>query len=198
MSYDLTRMRNEIVIQSDHQNSNVEVGDVLPVMVVNNSYDGTKAATIAFGIAIQHNRERLIFSFNLGEMRQVHIVNSNTEMSSVVSSYMEVFNGNIFDLINDSFQSQLTDHHMLSTLDMIESISKKRRVKISKLLQEMNPTTEGEEPQLPSAWQMFLAIVRYSSFEPNLNAKRLLENAAESVLIIPVRMYEVLDKLQSS
>jgi len=62
----------------------------------------------------------------------------------------------------------------------------------------MNQTPEGEEVQLPSAWHMFLAIVRYSSFEPNINIKRMLENAAESVLVIPTRMYGVLERLQSS
>ena len=63
----------------------------------------------------------------------------------------------------------------------------------------INPQPEDDgPPRLPSAWQVFLAIARYSSLEPNLNAKRLLENAAESVLVIPPRMYEVLDQLQSS
>lgn len=196
LASDLTRMRNEIIIQSSKHVANA--GDILPVMIVNNSYNGTRAATVAFGISMQYNRERLVFSFDLGEMRQVHIVNSNTEMSSVVSSYMEVFSGNILNMVTESFQSQLTDDQMLATLDLIEGIGKKKRVEISKLLQQVNPVPEGEEPPLPSAWQMFLAIVRYSSFEPNLNMKKMLENIAESVLVIPARMYGVLERLQSS
>ena len=192
---DLTRMRNEIIIQSSQNVAGA--GDVLPVMIVNNSYNGTKAATISFGIATQHNRDRLIFSFGLGEMRQVHIVNSNAQMSSVVSSYMNVFSEHIFDLITESFRSRLTAEQMLSILDVIEDLGKGRRDQISKYLEEINPTTEGETI-FPSAWQMFLAIVRYSSFEPNLNMKRLLENAAESVLVIPTRMYEVLERLNTS
>jgi len=196
MSYDLTRMRNEIIIQSS-QNV-VSVGDILPVMIVNNSYNGTKAASVSFGIATYHDNNRIIFSFSLGEMRQIHLVNSNTQMSSVVSSYMEVFTEHITDMIAESFQNQLTEHQMLSTLDVIEGIGKQRRKDVVKFLQELIPQTEGENPPLPSSWLMFLAIVRYSAFEPNLNIKRMLENVAESVLVIPTRMYEVLEKLHTS
>jgi len=194
-SYDLTKMRNEIIIQSGQNIP--EAGDILPVMIVSNSYDGTKAASIAFGISTYINNDRVVFSFRLGEMRQVHIVNASTAMSSVISSYMEVFTENITDLVVQNFRSILNEDQMLGSLDLIEKIGKRRREEISKLLQDLNPVSEGETPQLPSAWQMFLAIVRYSSFEPNLNAKRLLENVAESVLVVPAKMYEVLDRLQS-
>lgn len=194
-SYNSAKMRNEIIIQSGQNIP--EAGDILPVMIVNNSYDGTRAASISFGISTYINNDRIVFSFRLGEMRQVHIVNANTQMSSVISSYMEVFTGNIMDLVVQNFQSKLTEDQMLGTLDLIERIGKKRREEISKLLQELNPASGDETPPLPSAWLMFLAIVRYSSFERNLNAKRLLENIAESVLVIPVKMYEVLEKLQS-
>jgi len=177
MSYDLTRMRNEIIIQSS-QNV-VSVGDILPVMIVNNSYNGTKAASVSFGIATYHDNNRIIFSFSLGD-------------------YMEVFTEHITDMIAESFQNQLTEHQMLSTLDVIEGIGKQRRKDVVKFLQELIPQTEGENPPLPSSWLMFLAIVRYSAFEPNLNIKRMLENVAESVLVIPTRMYEVLEKLHTS
>jgi len=196
MDFLLTQMRNEIVIQSSQNCANV--GDILPVMIVNNSYNGRRAATVAFGISVQHENDRLVFAFNLGEMKQIHIANSNTQMSSVITSYIQVFSNDITDMITSSFQSQLTQDQFLSTLDVIENIGKRRREEISKFLAEMNPSEEGEDIALPSAWQMFLAIVRYSSFEPNLNMKRLLENAAESVLVIPTRMQEVLNRLQSS
>lgn len=192
----LTRMRNELIIQSSQHVPNA--GDVLPVMIVQNSYDGTKAASLSFGIATHVHGTQVIFGFSLGEMRQVHIVDSRTEMASAVSSYMQVFSGSIIEMITNSFNSTLTEQEMLGTMDIIEGIGKNRRKEISAILTEMNPAAEGEDPSLPSAWQMFLAIVRYSSFEPNLNVKRLLENAAESVLVIPTRMYEVLERLQQS
>jgi hypothetical protein len=191
-----TRLRTEMIIQSSQHIPNV--GDVLPVMIVDNSYDGTKAATISFGIATYVNRNRVIFGFGLGELRQVHIESSSTSVSSSIASYMQVFTEDITDMITASFSTMLTEDEMLATLDVIEGLGKKRREGVSKLLQEMLPDiVEGQPVPLPSAWQVFLAIVRYSSFEPNLNVKRLMENAAESVLVIPARMYDVLDKIST-
>ncbi len=182
-------MRNEIIIQSSQ--SHPQAGDVLPVMVVNNSYNGSGAAAIAFGLAMDYNNDRTIFSFSLGELRQVHIQNSNTEIRSAITSYMNVFSNGIADMISQSFNNQVTEDEMLAILDVIEKYGTKRRDAISTLLEELQPAHAG----LPSSWQIFLAIVRYSSFETNLNMKRLLENAAESVLVIPPRMYDVLDKI---
>ena len=194
------RMRNEVVLQSSQ--SIPEAGDVLPVMIVNNSYNGTRAATLGFGMAFDNiGRQvgRTIFGFSLGEMRQVHVESSTTQLSTAVGSYMQVFNESILDMITSSFESRLNEDEMLSVLDIIEGIGKKRKEKIASILNELNPPAqEGATPPLPSAWQVFLAIARYSSLEPNLNSKRLLENAAESVLVIPPRMYEVLETLQSS
>jgi len=194
------RMRNEIVLQSSQ--SIAQAGDVLPVMIVNNSYNGTRAATLGFGIAIDNiGRQigRTIFGFSLGEMRQVHIESSTTQLSAAVGSYMQVFTQDITDMITSSFNSTLNEDEMLSVLDIIEGIGKKRKEKIAAILDELNPPVqEGAVPPLPSAWQVFLAIARYSSLEPNLNSKRLLENAAESVLVIPTRMYDVLERLQLS
>jgi len=194
------RMRNEVVLQSSQ--STPEAGDVLPVMIVNNSYNGTRAATLGFGMAFDNiGRQvgRTIFGFSLGEMRQVHVESSTTQLSTAVGSYMQVFNESILDMITMSFESTLNEDEMLSVLDIIEGIGKKRKEKIASILNELNPPAqEGATPPLPSAWQVFLAIARYSSLEPNLNSKRLLENAAESVLVIPPRMYDVLETLQSS
>jgi len=194
------RMRNEVILQSSQ--STREAGDVLPVMIVNNSYNGTRAATLGFGMAIDNvGRQvgRTIFGFSLGEMRQVHIDHSSTQLSTAVGSYMQVFTQDITEMITSSFNSTLNEDEMLSVLDIIEGIGKKKKEKISDILAELNPPQqEGTPPPLPSAWQVFLAIARYSSLEPNLNSKRLLENAAESVLVIPPRMYEVLETLQSS
>jgi len=189
MTYDHTRMRNEIIIQSSQNHA--QAGDVLPVMVVNNSYNGTRAATLAFGLAMEYNAHRTIFAFSLGEMRQVHIQSASTEMRSAVNSYMRVFTESISDMITQSFNSQLTEDDMMAVLDLIDQYGRKRRDAISTLLEELAPAASG----LPSAWQVFLAIVRYSAFEQNLNMKKLLENAAESVLVIPARMNDVLEQL---
>lgn len=191
LSQNYTIMRNEIIIQSSQQ---VPIaGDVLPVMIVNNSYNGTKSASVSFGICTYYNRERLIFSFNLGEMKQIHRINSNTQLISGATQFIDIFTTNIAEMITSSFESKLTETEMFATLDLIENIGKRKRDEVSKLLEEM----KEEGGQLPSAWQMFLAIVRYSSFEPNLNVKKMLESAAETVLVIPPRMFEVLKRLEN-
>ena len=192
-----TRMRNEIFINSSVQTP--EVGDIVPIMIVNNTYNGTGAAMTSFGIAIKEEGRYLSFAFDLGKLRQVHIESSGTSMTSAIEDYLQVFNESITEMITRSFNTQVTEDAMLSTLDMVEELGgKNRRQKISKILDEITPdVTDDLPPLLPSSWQVFLAIVRYSSLEPNLNIKRLLENAAERVLVIPTRMYEVLAKLQS-
>lgn len=191
-NWDYTRMRNEMIISNGQEVLNV--GDVLPVMIVSNSYNGTRAASVSFGISIVHRQDRLNFAFNLGEMRQIHISNSNTSMTSAITSYMSVFSESITDMINRSFSTVLTEQEMLGVLDIIEGFGKKRREDVSKILSDIQKESQNI---LPTAWQMFLSITRYSSFEKNLNVKKLMENAAESVLVIPAKMLEVLEKLQS-
>jgi hypothetical protein len=179
------RLRHEIIIQSSV--TTPVVGDVLPVMILSNSYNGTRAATLAFGLATFHEHVNyMTFAFKLGEMRMVHIEGSRTTMDSAVTDYVEAFNAHISEMITESLNKRLTVEEMLATLDLVEGIGKRRREVISESL-----------PESVTAWGMFLAIVKYSSFEPNLNVKRMLENIAESVLVIPARMYEVLEALQS-
>jgi len=187
-----TRMRSEIVIQSSHNIP--EIADVFPIMIVNNSYNGTRAASLAFGIGTQFDqREVVTFAFNLGEIRQVHIETSTTSLSSAVNTYMEVFNEDIVEMVSGSFQAQLSEDDMMALLEVVGSYGKKRREQISELLDQV-----AEEGRTPTAWQVFLAIVRYTSLEPNLNVKKMLENIAESVLVIPTRMHRVLNELSSN
>jgi len=192
IKYDKTFLRNEFIIQSSHQTIS-EVGDIFPVIITENSYNGSRAATLSFGLSTHSRSNSIVFKFDLGKIRQTHIVNSSSEMTSTVASYMNVFSDNIIEIVERSFEHKITEDQMFNMLDLVEKFGKNRRNEVSKLLTELNPTTTGE---MPSAWQMFLAIVTYSSFEPNLNIKRLLENAAESVLVIPTRMYNVLEQLQ--
>ncbi len=188
----LTLLRNEFIIQSSQQNT-PEIGDIFPVIITENSCDGSRAASLTFGIATQVNSRRVVFSFNLGRIKQTHIVNATSQMTTTVSSYIDIFSNNIVDLIADNFNNIITEDQMFSMLDMVEKFGKNRRNEVAKLLTEMNPSDSGD---LPSSWQMFLSIVRYSSFEPNINIKRMLESAAESVLVIPTRMYNVLNQLE--
>jgi len=190
LSYDRCTMRNEILIQNGQNIA--QVGDVLPAMIINNSYDGTRAASIAFAISMNYTGRNVVFAFKLGELRMVHVESSRTTMTSAVGTYMGAFTENIVDLITENFNNEVTEDEMLALLDVVENIGKKRRDQISELIDEMQ-----EEGKPATSWQIFLAIVRYSSLEPNLNVRKLLESAAESVLVIPARMYNVLSRLGS-
>jgi len=197
MSWDYTRLRSEIVIRSGVENT--RAGDVLPVMIVNNSYNGTRSQSIQFGFNINYNRRQILtYGFKLGEMKEIHVAGAQTYVSSSAQHYVQSFPQHIIEMIESSFNTHLTEDHLFATLDIIEKIGKKKRDEISKILSEMVPEPQdGQPPQLPSAWQVFLAIVRYSSFEPNLNVRSLLENAAERVLVIPTRMMELLNRLKA-
>jgi hypothetical protein len=179
-------MRNEIIIQSSV--ASPIAGDILPVMIISNSYNGTKRASLSFGLATAHDlTDYVTFAFQLGEINMIHIESSDTNMTTAVSDYVQTFRENISMMITHSFNKQLTEEEMLATLDLVEGIGKRRREIISENL-----------PSTVTAWGMFLAIVKYSSFEANLNAKKMLENIAESVLVIPGRMYDVIDRLNQS
>lgn len=193
---DLTAIREETILQSSQ--SSPQAGDIRPVMIASNSYNGTRAATVGFGIAVDGGEliGDTIFGFSMGEMRMVHIESSTTRLTSGINRYMEVFNEHILNMIDTSFNTQITEEQMFATLDIIEKYGKKRRNKISEILADLQPASrEGQTPPLPSVWNVFLAIARYCALEPNLNMKRMLENIAESVLVVPTRMFEVLDQL---
>lgn len=184
-SANLAQMRQELVISSSVKSA--LAGDIMPCVIAGNSYNGTKAATVSFGIATMHNVDYVTFAFNLGTLRMVHIESSQTTMTSAVTDYIDVFRASISDMISESVQKRLNEEEMLAVLDLVEGLGKRRREIISENL-----------PETVTAWGMFMAIVRYSSFEANLNIKSMLENIAESVLVIPTRMYDVLAKLQEA
>ena len=189
LSLKKTQFRNEMVIQNGVHAA--EHGDIFPVMVAKNTYNGEGAQSVQFGLETNHSGYRHMFAFRLGEMRQVHVAGASTVIASLVENYVQAFSASVVDMVTESFNSTLTENQVFSVLDIIDSIGKKRKDDISVTLNEM----KGEN-QLPSAWQVFLAITRYSSLEPNLNVKSLLENAAESVLVIPSRMLDVLEQLE--
>lgn len=195
ISWKRTQMRNELVIRNGVNSP--KYGDILPIMVIKNTYDGSGAQSIRFGLDMNYRGQNVIFAFTLGEMRQVHIAGASTTIRSAAGDYIQAFAENILDMIDQSFRSKLTEDELFATLDVVEKLGKKRRDEVSKLLQEMMPEVqEGQPPPLPSAWQVFLAIVRYSSLEPNLNIKSLLEDAAQSVLVIPTKMLSMLNELE--
>jgi len=195
MTNDLTKIRHEIIIQ----NANVvpDVGTVYPMMNITNTYNGTGASRITFGMHIAESNT-LMSSFcteRFGKIKQIHLAGASTELSAAFGEYVTIFNDNIVNLIAENFTNQITEDDMLKVLDIIETkAGKKRRELISNDLPVTDETTESVEvtPWSMTSWQLFLTLTRFTSVETNLNSKKILESIAERVLVVPQQMIESL------
>jgi len=188
-----TRMSNEILIQNS---SNVpSVGDVYPEIIVKNTYDGSGAREFQFGFSVlRQNDDRLFgfgFSSKLGKVRQVHNMHSRTSFSTPIGKYVEFFSQNILNIIEENFNTQITQDHLLTVFDMLETIGKKRKTEVSEYVAELSKESNG----VVNAWSLFLAITYFSTIEKNVNIKTLLNDIAEKVLVIPVAINSVLKTL---
>ena len=192
----LTKMRHEIIINNPSVVPGV--GTVSPMMNISNSYDGTGASIITFGMYIAES-DVLASSFcteKFGKIKQIHLTGSSTELEAAFGEYVTIFGANIVDMITENFNNQITESDMMKVLDIIETkAGKKRREMISNEL----PVTDldAEAPATPTpwnmtSWQLFLTLTRFTSVETNLNSKKIMENIAERVLIVPEQMINAL------
>ncbi len=194
LNTNLTQMYNEIVVQ--HPTNIPTQGDIYPQIIVKNSYNGTGAANISFGICMKDSQGKDIgfgFREKISTMNQIHISNAQTTLNTAVGEYINTFSENIVELIQSSFNHQLTIDELLTTMDLIEKVGKKRKDKISSFLEEL---TENNTEEVP-AFNLFLAITRFSSIERNLNTKVILESIAERCLTIPTQMMNIVESLKT-
>jgi len=187
-----TRMYNQIVIQNE---TNIpQAGDVYPMIAVKNSYNGSLSASISFGLHLRSDENLSDFSFSMGEMKQIHLQNIDTKLRSSVGNYINSFSENITTLIRDNFNNLLTEEEVLGVLDLVEAVGKKRKEVISDVLSNLVGSDQtGIQSWGTSAFNIFLAITKYSTREKNLNAKKMLENVAERVLIVPPQLLSLLE-----
>jgi len=175
-----TSMIHEIVVSS----GSAQEGDILPEIAVQNSYDGTWQAKVLFGLCVAGTK--LVFRTKLGSFSQVHSVASKSRLTGAIASYFVTFKENITELVSLNFKNKLTEDDVLRTLELVERIGKKKRQVVSEYLAEMSgPVT---------AWNMFLAITKFSSTEKNINTRILLENIAERVLVLPQKMLNLCEE----
>lgn len=194
-----TQISNELAIVNACTNIN-EAGIVVPLINIENSYNGTKAAIYSFGLGIVNASYELIgsisFKHKIMGMRQIHILSSNTSLESNIGSYIDVFNSNITDLVNENFNKIIPAEDAMKALGMVEKLGKKRYTNVVNNLANLtNSSVENmDENNIPTinAWNMFMAIATYSCKEENMNAKKMLENIAERTLNIPTRMLAAL------
>ena len=187
-----SRMYNQIIIQ--HEMNVPQAGDVYPMIVVKNSYNGSMSASISFGLHMSQDNNDVVFSFNMGEMKQIHLQNIDTRLRASVGTYINSFTENITSLFRDNFNNLLTEDDVLGVLDLVEEVGKKRKETISNILTELVGDREnGIAGWGISSFNLFLAITKYSTTEKNLNAKKLLENVAERVLVVPPQLLALLE-----
>ena len=193
MSSDFTKIRHEIIIK--HANVIPEVGTIYPMMNITNTYNGTGASRITFGMHIAESAQ-LMSSFcteKFGKIKQIHLAGASTELSAAFGEYVTIFGDNIVNLISENFTNNLTESDMLKVLDIIETKAGKNRREL--ISNELPITEEGAAQSADwsmTSWQLFLALTRFTSVETNLNAKKILESIAERVLIVPGQMIESL------
>jgi len=202
-NHKFTHIVSELMIINNN-NTRIDIGTVIPIITVENSYDGSKAETYSFGIGIVDNNYDLIGSFTFKKkilgMRQIHLINARSTIESNVGSYVEIFNTNISDIISENFNKVIPPEDAMKALGMVEKLGKKRYATVvsnlAQLTQSSIEENEDGDLDLPpiNAWNMFLAIATYSAKEENLNAKKMLENIAERTLAIPTRMIEALNR----
>jgi hypothetical protein len=189
-----TQMSCELMIINS-QTKIGESGTVVPLINIENSYNGSKAAMYSFGMGIVDAGYNMIGSISFKKkilgMRQIHILCSNTSLESNIGSYIDVFNSNITDLVNENFNKVVPPEDAMKALGMVEKLGKRRHAAIVHNLASLtNNGQDFDEDNIPpiNAWNMFMAIATYSCREENINAKKMLDSIAERTLNIPTKM----------
>lgn len=189
LSPDMCVLRNYVTIMNrEHPYA---AGNVHPTLIIGNSYDGSRAATLQFGLSIRgEDGYRSNFAFELGKMRMVHSQYSTTLLSYGIGTYLGGFAGSIDELIRINMADELNEDNIYAVLEGIDKLSEKKRDGLQEFLDEVR--ADGTLTN----WQFFLAITRYSCFQQNLNLKKLLENVAESILVLPQQFGDMLEAQQ--
>jgi hypothetical protein len=191
LSPDMCILRNYITIMNrEHAYAD---GNVYPTLVVGNSYDGSRAAIMQFGLSVRGDRDEISnLGFELGQMRMVHSQYSSTTMTYAVGNYIQAFSQGIEELITTNMNIVLNEDNIFAVLEGIDKLTERKRSGLQEYLDEVrqNGTLTN--------WQFFVAIMRYSCTQTNLNLKKLLENVAESVIVLPQQMEEALKSAQRS
>jgi len=186
----LTVMSNELILRNNQQSINNH--DVCPLVCIMNSYDGSLLLNLGFGLGIMSQGQlisTISFRQALGTFRQVHIRGSNTQMVNVIGETVELISNNLPIIAQQNFNKPITEDMLLASLDLIEEVGKRRRIEISKSLKEIQ-----ESNQNLTLWDLFLAITKFSCSERNINAKMILENVVERLMVLPTDMINFLRK----
>jgi hypothetical protein len=188
-----TFMYNELIVQNPQDVP--EVGSIYPHILIVNSYNGFAACSINFGFSMVGADGKISSSFSfrnkIMKMRQIHYAGSQTNLSVAMGGYIESFTDNICDLVTANMAKVITEEEMLKTLEFIEVVGKRKREEISSYLNEIAVASGG----VMTSWKLFQALSKFSAASENINAKKLLENVIERVLIVPQKMIDSLAQI---
>ena len=94
-------------------------------------------------------------------------------------------------MIQQNFERELSEDDSMKLLEMLEKggIGKNRAATINEYLSALENKT---------SWNIFHALTRFSTMEKNINVKKLVENIAESVLVVPVQMIEAVETFNAN
>lgn len=190
----LTAFMIEMVIE--HPTTVNQVGTIRPQINLSNSYNGTSKASVNFGFSLYEDgaiesRNGFGFENKMITLKQVHVQSASTLMTGAVTGYVDIFSNNITQLIEENFNRQIPEEDAMKVLELIEKsgAGKQRKAMIAEFFESIENKT---------SWNMFHAITRFSTIERNLNAKKMLENVAESVLTVPAQMIDAIEQFNGN
>ena len=190
ISVNLVSMYNEIIINNPKSSNQIN-GNIYPEVIVKNNYNGVGSIEVHFGLFIQDNdNQEYSFGFKqkITSLKQRHFTNSKVELGNHINKYIEKFSKSIEFLIQDLFKRKLTDRNVFLTLDLIETIGKKKRKEIGEVISK-SIDSEG----LMGALDMFLILAKYSAKENNINSKIFLNDIIERLFNIPEKMMDLIE-----
>jgi len=184
----LTTFMTELVLENP--NSVDEIGIIKPQVNISNSYNGTAKAKVSFGFSVfdgDDNRSGFSFYNKLVNMDQIHIQNSNAMMSGPIGDFVTMLSDNIVNLVTSNFQNALDDDATGEVVELIEKagLGKTRTTELKEHITALDGVT---------SWNIFHILTRYSTLEKNFNAKKILQNVAESVLVVPAEIMGVVEQ----
>ena len=172
-----------------------DIGNVRPVLDIYNSYNGTRASIVVFGIQINESTSGRKFNCGFmnkfGFLREIHLTNSLTSIAPAIGEFVSTFSENIEEMVESNYTT-LDDETIQDTLGFIEKLAgKKRRINISSTIEEIN-----QNRGRLTNWDIFKAISLYTTNERNINLKKL-DNMIERVINIPTGLQRLAQRYRS-
>lgn len=173
------------------------VGDLYPQLTFTNSYTAKSAVNIYFGFTIIEGEKHSSFYFSkqkMGRIRQIHNINSKTELTSAFGNYVSKFDQGISQMVDMNMNKVLSKDNIHSTLNFLERLGKKRKKMI---VSNLFGDVEDTDVLNITVWDLFYTIIRFTSQEKNLNIKLFLEDVVESFLVVPTELLNVIEASQN-